>query len=994
MNAIAPNRQASAASLISETLYRGTTGTGLDAIITILGTDDGLSNRISTADIVGGMTAADGVNALIVQAIRVLGVAGDGMITTSDVYNISAWIRANHLASFTEFHGNDEEGVETGYHLVQNDGGHARLFGQNGIDGVLDSIYHIGFAIRDGRFVNEDGDANATVEDVAFWLDTFLRADLEAGTLAVPGRDPQVHGTTGTGLDALVEMIVDDAGLNDNLSQTDINRGARAADGMNKIIIDAIRATGIADDGDLTVLDMYDLNAWIKANALAEFTELHGDDEGNLETAFHLVQADGGTHYIYGEKAVDTVADGLYHIGFEIQWGRFANEDGNANATLEEASTWLSLLLADDLADGSLASGRAAVAPATFAGDIAYARGGTVIVEGNLGAIEAGRLPATQSAQGTFALRFAADAPDNGRYQVLFSKDGASNAAGDISVYMYDGQLYVSLQDGSGTSWLEVPTQIEAGQTYDLAVSFGPGGLAVYLNGDKVALNIDADAGLAGNMRSLVIGAGTWGRDGSNPTGLSNHFDGTISGFTVYDRALNPFEVKGLATQAPLPDPAPGAVAIAGAQPAQRAGTGLNGTVYDRSGSFSGINDLLAQTVTSGPTRSFTTSEVDFGATNGETTLSQFFGSNATLNAGGATDMTTIGLRMTGFIWLPEGEHLLTVRSDDGFLLRLGGEDVLSFSGGRGLEPTSGQFTFTGGLYAIDFYYYENMGDQGLRLELNGEVLDASHFYRTEADYQAALTASGPMPAGGLPEVYDGPVGSTGTGLDAIIEVIGRDQGLANNISEADIVAGAAAADVINALIIQAIRATGAANDGTFTVSEVYNLSNWIRANHYAAFVEAHGNDEGNTETAYHLVQNDGATSRMFADNAINTVFDGLYHIGFATVGDRFANEDGNANARIETVAYWLNELLKDDLAEGSLANNSLGGPVPTGTQGSAQAPIVSASAASTTWLGTGATTLNLGGMARNGFGNDTGNAMNGSSGDNLLDGGKGNDTL
>ncbi len=999
MTAIIQPPQADLGQPIPKTLRSGTTGTGLDAIIDLLGSDQGLTSRISGSDLSLGMAAADGMSGLIVSAIRALGLGTDGAITTSDVYAISAHIRANHLVAFTAFHGNDENGSETGYHLVQNDGGQARLFGQNGIDGVIDSVFHIGFAIQNGRFVNEDGDANATVEDVAFWLDSLLRADLASGGLANPARDPQVHGRTGTGLDALVELIVDDAGLNDRLSLAEINAGARAADGMNQILVDGIRATGIADDGDLTALDLYDLNAWIKANKLAQWTTFHGNDEGNAETAFHLVQGDGATGFVYGERTVDTLADGLYHIGFDIQWGRFVNEDGNGNATLDQASTWLSLLLQADLADGSLASGRGPVAPATFAADIAFARPGSFIVEGNLGAVEAGRLPATQTAEGTFALRFTADTPDNGRYQVLFSKDGASNAAGDITVFVYDGQVHVSLQDGVGTGWMAVPVQIVAGQAYDLAVSFGAGGLAVYLNGDKVAVDPDADAGLTTNTRSLVIGAGTWGRTAANPTAMGNHFDGTIAGFTVYDRALTPFEVKGLAQSAPLPDAAPGVAAALGAQAAVRAGTGLAGEVHDRSGSFSGIADLIAQTVTSGPTGSFTAREVDFGATPGETTLGQFFGSNAVLAGGAgasraATDMTTIGLTLRGFVWLPEGDHLLTVRSDDGFLLRIGGQEVLSFAGGRGFEPTSGQFTFAAGLYALDLYYYENMGDQGLRLELDGEPLDASHFYRSVADYQAALASAGAMPEGGLPPVYDGPTGSTGTGLDAIIQTIGQDPGLLYSISEADIAGGAAAADVINGLIVAAIRATGAANDGTLTVADVYDLSDWIRTNHATAFVTAHGDDEDGSETGYHLVQNDGATTQLFSDNAINTVFDGLYHIGFETIGDRFANEDGNANARIETVAYWLNTLLKDDLADGTLVNPALGGPQPTGPQGSTAAPEVMARTAFSTWLGVGARTLTLSGDARNGFGNDGANTMIGSKLDNILDGGKGNDTL
>ena len=50
--------------------------------------------------------------------------------------------------------------------------------------------------------------------------------------------------------------------------------------------------------------------------------------------------------------------------------------------------------------------------------------------------------------------------------------------------------------------------------------------------------------------------------------------------------------------------------------------------------------------------------------------------------------------------------------------------------------------------------------------------------------------------------------------------------------------------------------------------------------------------------------------------NAVNTVADGIDHLGFAIDCDRRQNEDGNNNVSLERVAYWLDELL-DGLARG-----------------------------------------------------------------------------
>jgi hypothetical protein len=49
----------------------------------------------------------------------------------------------------------------------------------------------------------------------------------------------------------------------------------------------------------------------------------------------------------------------------------------------------------------------------------------------------------------------------------------------------------------------------------------------------------------------------------------------------------------------------------------------------------------------------------------------------------------------------------------------------------------------------------------------------------------------------------------------------------------------------------------------------------------------------------------------MFGKNAVNTVFDGIYHLGFLTTDkNRLKNEDGNGNASFKDVALWLDGLM------------------------------------------------------------------------------------
>jgi Ca2+-binding RTX toxin-like protein len=965
----------------------GTTHTGLDQTVDLLFSDAGLNANLTAEQLNAGAASADAMNLLIVEAVMATGVANDGQITTSDVYTLNRYIRSHHLDSWTALYGDNSMSGEIGFQNVHWDGAESSLYDQNAVDTVMDAIYHLGFQIDDGRFEG----SWVALDDVAFWLNELLGPELAAGTLANPHADPQFHGTTGTGLDALVDTIENDTGLNDNLSQRQINDGAAAADAMNALIVEGIKATGIADDGDLTALDVVDLGHWIAAHHLAEWTGLHGNDENGHETGFHLVENDGSRAYLYFEDAVDTIAEGIYDLGFGTQWDRFKNEDGNANERISDVSDWLTLLLQKDLADGSLASGHPPVDPASLTGDIAYKHLAPVSDNGDTGALDLGRPAAMQLQNGTIAFQFLANAPGDGGYHVLFAKDAASDGAGDVTAFLHDGHVTVLVQDGTQDHWIDAgDVTIEAGRQYDFAMSFGSDGIQIYINGEKVAAEYDIHIGLDTNNRSLILGGGDWDRDGSHPDTISNHLDGTISNFTVYDRALTSDEVHAIGTSGPLDHVEAGAAVRDGAQPAVLAGTGLVGEVFDRDATFSSIDDLIAQTVLSPADHHFTASKIAFDGfqESPSPTLRLFFDGSATLSDGGEdTAMNTIGLHMHGFIWIGAGDHLVSVRSDDGFLLSLGGNVISGFSGDRGFEATSQQVHFTGGLYAIDLYYFQNAGANGLRLEIDGKTVGPDAFFASAEDYDAALTANGPMPDGGIPHPYDGPVGTTGTHLDDLITIIGMDQGLANNVSHGQMLGGAAAANETNKLILEALDATGIYTDGHLSVDDIYVLQDWIRVNRYQEFVQAHGDDDQDLEYGMHLVQNNGATTQLFGENAVDNVIDGIGHLCFQIVNGRFLNEDGNANERVETMAFWLNEIL---------SGGALGAPGtgPDGGVGDAAHPDVVEDTALNTRLAAGALNLTLKGTAANGTGNDLANKIIGNAFANTLDGGNGNDNL
>ncbi len=65
--------------------------------------------RLSGAAIREGAAAADVMNGLIVRAIRSLGLANDGEITTPDIHSINSTLRTTGLARFTTLYGTDKD---------------------------------------------------------------------------------------------------------------------------------------------------------------------------------------------------------------------------------------------------------------------------------------------------------------------------------------------------------------------------------------------------------------------------------------------------------------------------------------------------------------------------------------------------------------------------------------------------------------------------------------------------------------------------------------------------------------------------------------------------------------------------------------------------------------------------------------------------------------------------------------------------------------------
>ncbi len=111
-----------------------------------------------------------------------------------------------------------------------------------------------------------------------------------------------------------------------------------------------------------------------------------------------------------------------------------------------------------------------------------------------------------------------------------------------------------------------------------------------------------------------------------------------------------------------------------------------------------------------------------------------------------------------------------------------------------------------------ELFYFNNGYDHGLRLMVDGEIPGPERFWQSVEDFEAALADNGPMPEGGIGPDPDSPHGTTGTGLDQIIDIIMADEVWRTRFSPVQTVPRPwPLADLINGLIVEAMNATRAA---------------------------------------------------------------------------------------------------------------------------------------------------------------------------------------
>ncbi|MEM8730969.1 MAG: LamG-like jellyroll fold domain-containing protein [Pseudomonadota bacterium] len=167
-------------------------------------------------------------------------------------------------------------------------------------------------------------------------------------------------------------------------------------------------------------------------------------------------------------------------------------------------------------------------------------------------------------------------------------------------------------------------------------------------------------------------------------------------------------------------------------------GTGLAGEVYITNGSIRSIQDLEEIIATRPAVSTFTATSIAYGSRDSDTTVAEFLADDAASIQGApgdAFEMGPSGMVFKGFIYIPEGVHAISVISDDGFSLKIGGADFSEFADTRGAEETVRVANFAGGLYEVELLYFDAWGGQALNLQIDGLTVDQSAMYQSVSDF-------------------------------------------------------------------------------------------------------------------------------------------------------------------------------------------------------------------------------------------------------------------
>gem|GEM_PF-2535511 len=246
----------------------------------------------------------------------------------------------------------------------------------------------------------------------------------------------------------------------------------------------------------------------------------------------------------------------------------------------------------------------------------------------------------------------------------------------------------------------------------------------------------DADAGATASW-SLASTAGTYGNIAMTSAGVWTY---TLDNNAAATQALKEGESKLEIFQATVSDGHGGTatqtitVNVLGANDAPVAvddhyNLGLTGQYfgYAQGGSNANLTSIAqVEGFIAGktPNATFTATSINYGSVGGDLGradhLQQFLGNDKGSLSQDPGDTSDAIIKLSGQVTLAAGSYDFKVTSDDGFILRIDGQDVVKFDGIRSQGVTTSTVPYTiatGGAHQVEIIYWDQGGDAILKVE-------------------------------------------------------------------------------------------------------------------------------------------------------------------------------------------------------------------------------------------------------------------------------------
>ncbi|WNJ98133.1 LamG-like jellyroll fold domain-containing protein [Thalassospiraceae bacterium LMO-JJ14] len=387
-----------------------------------------------------------------------------------------------------------------------------------------------------------DGDTAVTSTTLAVEVPAF---DSTADGVNLTAGD--VSGNEDTAIALNIASSLNDTDGSESLSITisGVPNGAVLSAGTNNN-----DGTWTLDDGDLdglTITPPADSNEDFTLSVSATGTEGEGG-ETSIQTASFDVDvvgvADGAS-----VSATATLAEGHSGGGSTQTNGQTGSGSGHGSGSGSgegsDLVAFFEVTENDDNGEINNSEGRndGELHGVTLNHDSDGPSGSSAVFDGNNDYVEVDHRGSMEMDSGTFVLWFNTENADS--KQGLFSKDSSGyDGGGHLTAFVDDGQVQVRMQS-TNSSFMVQGGDISSGAWHQMAFSFGPDGMRLYVDGNQV----DSDnysGGMSGNEEPLVFGANQWASGNEVANNLQDFFRGQMDKMAVYDRPLTPTEIANL----------------------------------------------------------------------------------------------------------------------------------------------------------------------------------------------------------------------------------------------------------------------------------------------------------------------------------------------------------------------------------------------------------------------------------------------------------------